>query len=764
MQPTPKSNPTVPAPSSSGIRPEDILFILFRHKWKIVICTLAGLVAAACLYSVKHPIYQADAKVLLRYVVERKSVGPVTGDSQVQSPDARGDNLISSELEILSSLDLAITVAEAVGPEKILAKIGGGNDRVKAALVIKKGLVADVPRGNIIRLVFRHEDPTVLQPVLQKLIESYLKKHIEIHRSAFASEFLAGQQIDFRNKLNRTENELLNLRTSLGVISTEDLKSFSTRKLKILEELSTALAEYEQKAAPLREYQALTSSKTNAASSEAGVPAEKIEAYKALVEDWNSLNAKLATLVSKHTDDYEPVQQVRVALSMAEKRKKEMEAKEPKLLSLNIPSAQGGTQANEMASLLSQARALEAKMNSYSNQLAQIRSDELAFAKAQSQIEQLQRQKELEEANYKYYSTALEQSQVDNALGDGKISNIKVVQEPSPPARETSVELKPVKNVAVGGIVLGLALAFLLEMVLSQTIKRPSEIESKLHWPLFLSIPYKNGTVPGLAESLRHRASKFLFWKKDRHSARRLSRPSDLTSETSDQSSSDLTSAFPAVTPEIAPWDNHNKFHSYFEQIRDRLILHFEARNLTRKPKLIAVTSCSSGAGVSTIAVGLAASLSQTGDGNVLLVDLNSERGAAHPFYNGKPGCGLPDVFEKEKRDSAMVQENLYVVKGSGSNGNAATFLPKNLADLMPKIKASDYDYIIFDMPPIVQSSVMLRLAGHMDMVLMILESEKTPRSIARRASVLLQEAKANVVTILNKRKNYIPGWLHSDT
>ena len=189
---------------------------------------------------------------------------------------------------------------------------------------------------------------------------------------------------------------------------------------------------------------------------------------------------------------------------------------------------------------------------------------------------------------------------------------------------------------------------------------------------------------------------------------------------------------------------------------------YFEVRNLTHKPKLVAVTGAHGKSGATTMAVGLAASLSETGDGNVLLVDMNLEHGAAHQFYKGKPGCGLDDALESKTRDSAMVQDNLYVV--NGSNGDKLPrILPKRFANLLPKLKASDYDYIIFDMPPISQTSVTLRLSGFMDMVLLVVESEKTNRGVVQRASALLAETKANVSVVLNKSHNYVPALLHTE-
>jgi len=37
---------------------------------------------------------------------------------------------------------------------------------------------------------------------------------------------------------------------------------------------------------------------------------------------------------------------------------------------------------------------------------------------------------------------------------------------------------------------------------------------------------------------------------------------------------------------------------------------------------------------------------------------------------------------------------------------NSRGFCPSDLQASMPKLKASDYDYIIFDMPPVTQTSM----------------------------------------------------------
>jgi Mrp family chromosome partitioning ATPase len=89
--------------------------------------------------------------------------------------------------------------------------------------------------------------------------------------------------------------------------------------------------------------------------------------------------------------------------------------------------------------------------------------------------------------------------------------------------------------------------------------------------------------------------------------------------------------------------------------------------------------------------------------------------------------------------------------------------LPGRFNKLVPKLKASNFDYIIFDMPPVSQISITPRLAGFMDMVLLVLESEKTDRDLVQRATALLAESKAHVGAVLNKTKTYVPPKLHQD-
>ena len=96
--------------SSLAISLGDIYFILFRQKWLILLCSLAGLIGAAVLlYVVKPPQYQSVAMLSIRYVVVGKSLNPPGDEQNTRSLNERSDSIINTELATLYSLDPTAT-------------------------------------------------------------------------------------------------------------------------------------------------------------------------------------------------------------------------------------------------------------------------------------------------------------------------------------------------------------------------------------------------------------------------------------------------------------------------------------------------------------------------------------------------------------------------------------------------------------------------------------------------------------------------------
>jgi uncharacterized protein involved in exopolysaccharide biosynthesis/Mrp family chromosome partitioning ATPase len=725
---------------SGGMSLGDIYFILFRHKWKIMVFSTVGVLAALALLILKPPLYESKTELDILYVIQGKSFNPAGEDASTVSPSEAGYGIIVTEVKILQSWDVAMDAVQTIGAEKILARAGGGADTNMAAGLIAKNLIVESsPGSSVIDVTLQHADPALVQPILSEIVASYFRKHTQVHLgSVMSSDYSIQETNRLYKALAQTKEELKNTKNAAGVFSIDAAdKSYEELLSQIRTKLFAAQAELVERREMLR---AISNAPSPAVlSTNTGtmvLSPDKVDEYRNLCTRLNLLRKKEQDFLLQYTDQSVPIKDLRAQIAGNETLKIKLEAEEPGLASLGVPLDQTNYAIGSVDNV-TQITMLETKVKFLNSQFSQVQSNAAKIDESKATIAELEQRQRRQEAELEYFLRNLEQARIDGMIGAGKAPNIGIIQSPSSPAKKWSKKiLKKAAILAFGGIAFGLALAFLIEMFLDRSLKRPVEIEAKLGLPLFISIPdfSRNGHSPAKMTGKR---------------------PLLLTEMAGEVASGNQI---------VGPWNRQHPLRRFCEGLRDRLIVHFDIKGVTHNPKLVAVTSCAKGAGVTSVAAGLAASLSETGDGNVLLVDMNIAGGAAQQFYKGKLGCGVDDVLETEARKNALVQKNLYfAVQPAESSDTLPGILPKDLMGLIPKLKASDYDYIIFDMPAVTQTSMTPRLARLMDMVLLVIESEKTNQEVAKKVISLLGESKANVTMVLNKTRSYVPPKLHQE-
>ena len=765
--------------ASPAIGLADVLYVIFRHKIKIILVFILGLAVTASLPFVIRPKYESEAKLLIKYVVEGRSTPQVgANQSTVQPADDSGQSVLNTELEILGSSDLAVQVAESVGPQRILAGLGGGTNLNAAAAVIRnpKNLVTESPRrSTVIRVAFRHPDPDVAQAVVSQLIESYIKKHAEIHRGGGFDEFLTQETDQLHSQLLETEEALRKEKGKLGILSVDQARKFQDEQIsKLRDKLLDAQAQLAEKEAsfstmttPPSIQTGLPEVHTNEPANPAvavqttEVPAEKLTEYQGVINLLEALRKKEQGLLLTFTPASSFVKDVHERILANEKSKKQLEVENPGLLSAKLPEVHSASPdlapvaRVDVVTAKAEIEGLRAKIGALQGQLTDVQKRADALGASESSLLELQRRKAMEEGYYSNFSEGLEQSHINERLGAGKVSNISIIQKPSPPGRVSSKLYKMMAMALAGSFGAAVGLAFLIEFFLDRSIKRPVDVETKIGLPFFMNIPVLG--LNGKRKKLATRPKAPLL------AEGAVATAGDSASSAMEKWKMSTANGDSAHEMEVTPWDTRNKLRPFSEALRDRLITYFEVNNLTHKPKLVAVTSCGEGSGASTVAAGLAASLSETGEGNVLLVDMNDQNASAHHFYKGDLSCGIDEALELSKRQGAFVHDKLYVVSESPNCDKMQSVLPNRFKNLVPKLKASDFDYIVFDMPAVSQISFTPRLARFMDMVLMVIESEKTDVDIVKRATSLLTASKADVGIVLNKSRSYVPKWLHQE-
>lgn len=709
--------------------------------------SLMGLLAAGAIYRVKAPLYESQAELFIKYVSEPTQVAFEGDDHNVIVPDSGGD-VINSEIKILTSLDVAEEAASNIGPANVLGNPGGNVTADQAAGFICANLDAEPAdsRSSVIVITLKHPDAKIVQPLLEAVIDAYMQKHYEVHSASGQFEdALTREQAELSVQLNATEQQLTDLQNKFHIISlTDSQKDLAAQLSKVYDEIQDATAELSADEAAMKQTggkQSPDTERTNRSLSV--IPQDQIDEYAAACATLDSFRKKEQDyLVQGFTRSNSLLQGIEEQITAKEDEKDALERKYPQISGVAPVAASAGSTTTVATTdprlQLAQIAALNARIHAWEAQLAGLQTQATNLNNLAPMITQLQETESILKANYQNLSIDLAKSQIDQQLETVKTPNIKPIQRPSPPVRDWKKTRKMMAMAAVGGVIGGIAWAFLIELVLDRSVKRPIEVERRLKLPLFLSIPdVKRNGYAGLAGTAARRQLTF----------------NGGTPAEGEKSSSS----------EVILLNQNSLLQPFNKALRDRLILYFEVKNFTHKPKLVAVTGAGRGTGVSTIASGLAASLSEIGDGNVLLVDMNLENGAVQQFYKGKGGCGLDTVLASETKNDALVQENLYVVNGNADSEGLPQGAPKRFTTLVPKLRASEYDYIIFDMPVISPSSVTSHLARFMDITLLVVESEKTGREIVEQANAWLTEVGASVGIVLNKTHQYVPKQLQQE-
>jgi len=356
----------------------NVYSILFKHKRKIAIGAVAGLVVAAILlFALQPPIYESNAKLLVRYIVDRSAVDAVDGLNGSASTVSAA--ALDSEVEILTSWDLYEQVAETIGIERLMPDAKGTATKVGAAQAIASGLMVSARGGGVIVVSYKNTDPALTVLVLEALLKGYFTKHLEIHRSKASFDLISQQNELLRAELAKTEDDLKKKKAEAAIISVSET------------------------AATINSEVASTEHEVNVARTE-------LARQSALVAELEKLDGAVGG-ISKGTDHAEN--------------------------GATHPGTGATNQDHRTDVSLEKARlaSLEAGMQELERRFLNVQERAKEFARIAPEIEELERDVRLLQERYTTSRSKLESVSVDEALDPSKIPNISTVQKPSPAKR-----------------------------------------------------------------------------------------------------------------------------------------------------------------------------------------------------------------------------------------------------------------------------------------------------------------------------------------
>jgi len=199
--------------------------------------------------------------------------------------------------------------------------------------------------------------------------------------------------------------------------------------------------------------------------------------------------------------------------------------------------------------------------------------------------------------------------------------------------------------------------------------------------------------------------------------------------------------------------EQQNRISDAYRILRTQVLQRLNEKNWNT----LAVTSPGSGAGKSLTAINLAVSLAREVDNTVLLIDANLRSPKLDKYFDFHAEYGLSDYLLHDKPLGEMLVNpegvSRFVMLPAGraiANSSEMLSSPK-MQRLVDEVK---YRYpsriVIFDLPPLLDSSDALAFIPNADATLIVIEEGKTQERELKQTFELLQGNEV-IGTVLNK-------------
>ena len=217
-----------------------------------------------------------------------------------------------------------------------------------------------------------------------------------------------------------------------------------------------------------------------------------------------------------------------------------------------------------------------------------------------------------------------------------------------------------------------------------------------------------------------------------------------------------------AATGLVTPDAPRSRIADQFRVIKRPLIGHAKGQGGHRPPhgNLVMVTSAFAGEGKTFTSINLAMSLASELDGSVLLVDADVARASLLDRLGLPPAPGLLDVLQS-RTDMASVLLRTNVDKLSllpcGEPRPQATELLASdaMRRLLDEMSTRDPERIVvFDSPPLLQTTEARVLASRMGLVVLVVQAGKTAQADVRHALETIEACPQRMLLLNQVRRD----------
>lgn len=466
----------------------ELAAIFFRQS-RPMAATFCCVVAAALVFALLSPRYEAHFRVLLRH---GRSDPPVSGQSGNAIDFSRSEiteEEQNSEAELLRDETLLRQVVAAAG--LVSASSDEKNRQAEIERSVRKLAtrleVEPVRRSNLIDIRYRAADPGKATRVLTALASAYLQKHLELQRPSGETAFFGEQTQASGKRLQQSEARLVEFTRTRGVASAALERDIALQRLGQAEAELRGItldgAQVEERIAALRQQLASFPARSVTLKRWSDNPQLLQQLKGRLLE----LQLRRAELLTRFEPTYALVREVDRQIDET-RQSIAAEALSPVRdeTSDKDPNYEWARMELEKAQV--EREALQARESTARLQIASIRA--AADERQSDSVAQqnLVRNAKVDEDDYLLYRRKQEEARIGDALDARHILNVAMIEPPVAPAL-------PVHSMffylllAVGlGLTASLAAAFVAEYF-DPTIRTPEEAEELLDLPVLTWLP-----------------------------------------------------------------------------------------------------------------------------------------------------------------------------------------------------------------------------------------------------------------------------------
>ena len=209
------------------------LWILKRHRWRILMFVAAVVAATAVITARIQPVYESTATI----DVDRQMPTGVIGQESTRLSMNDADQFLATQMKLIQSDSVLRPMADKYHLREIEAKgkaAGGEFGPATEAPVILRNLRVDRPRNTyLIQISYRSTDPRLASDVANGVAKSYLQHifTIRYRSSEGLATFMERQLEEVKAKVEQSTSALLQFERELNVINPEEKTSILSARL-----------------------------------------------------------------------------------------------------------------------------------------------------------------------------------------------------------------------------------------------------------------------------------------------------------------------------------------------------------------------------------------------------------------------------------------------------------------------------------------------------------------------------------------------------